>query len=95
MNEESPKYEAGGMHGPKEAVVTGEDKRVQGGAPEKPKECGKRSSFSTEQLSKMIIAFDSGSMQDLIRLYDEALNERFEAGIEYAKDTVGEWHKEE
>lgn len=52
-----------------------------------------RSLFSTDQLSKIIIAFDSGDMKAVIQLYDEALERRFEDGIEYAKDTVGEWHK--
>ncbi len=52
-----------------------------------------RSFFSTDRLSKMIIAFDSGDMVELIRLYDEALERRFEDGISYAKDTVNEWHR--
>jgi hypothetical protein len=36
-------------------------------------------------------------MREFIRLYDQALEQRFEDGIEYAKDTVGEWnvHEEE
>lgn len=51
-----------------------------------------RSFFSTDRLSKMIIAFDSGDMVELIRLYDEALERRFEDGIQYAKDSVGEWN---
>jgi Lhr-like helicase len=60
---------------------------------EKVAERVQRSFFSTDRLSKMIIAFDSGDMVELIRLYDEALEQRFEDGIQYAKDTVGEWNK--
>ena len=51
--------------------------------------------FTDECLAGMIVAFDGGDMATFRRLYDEALNERFEAGIEYAKDNVSEWHKEE
>jgi hypothetical protein len=49
--------------------------------------------FTDECLAGMIVAFDGGDMATFRRLYDEALNERFEAGIEYAKDSVGEWNK--
>lgn len=49
--------------------------------------------FTDECLAGMIVAFDGGDMTTFRRLYDEALNERFGAGIEYAKDTVGEWNK--
>lgn len=60
---------------------------------EKATERVQRSFFSTDRLSKMIIAFDSGDMVELIRLYDEALERRFEDGIQYAKDSVGEWNR--
>ena len=51
--------------------------------------------FADECLAGMIVAFDGGDMTTFRRLFDEAMNERFEAGIEYAKDNVSEWHKEE
>jgi hypothetical protein len=65
--------------------------------PDKVQEHIQRSLFSNEQLSKMLIAVDAGDMREFIRLYDQALEQRFEDGIEYAKDTVGEWyvHEEE
>ena len=47
----------------------------------------------TEALSNIIIAFDSGDMERVIRLFDEACEQRFEDGIQYARDTVGEWHR--
>jgi Lhr-like helicase len=65
---------------------------VQMSEDEKVAERVQRSFFSTDRLSKMIIAFDSGDMVELIRLYDEALERRFEDGIQYAKDSVGEWN---
>lgn len=46
--------------------------------------------FTDECLAGMIVAFDGGDMTTFRRLYDEALNERFEAGIEYAKDNINE-----
>jgi hypothetical protein len=49
--------------------------------------------FTDECLAGMIVAFDGGDMTTFRRLYDEALNERFEAGLQYAVDTVGEWHR--
>jgi len=57
----------------------------------------KRTPTEDECLAGMIVAFDQGDMKEVTRLFDVAMNERFEAGIEYAKDTVGEWnvHEEE
>jgi hypothetical protein len=37
-------------------------------------------------------AINRGNMTEAVRVYQEALEERFEAGISYAKDTVDEWH---
>ncbi|MFA6358632.1 MAG: hypothetical protein WCY09_08260 [Candidatus Omnitrophota bacterium] len=57
----------------------------------------KRTPLEDECLAGMIVAFDQGDMKEVTRLFDVAMNERFEAGIEYAKDTVSEWnvHEEE
>jgi hypothetical protein len=49
--------------------------------------------FTDECLAGMIVAFDGGDMKKFRELYDRALNERFEAGLQYAVDTVGEWHR--
>ena len=51
--------------------------------------------FADECLAGMIVAFDGGDMKTFRALFNEAMNERFEAGIEYAKDNVSEWHREE
>jgi hypothetical protein len=50
-------------------------------------------SFTDECLAGMIVAFDGGDMTTFRKLYDGAMNERFEAGLQYAVDTVGEWHR--
>jgi hypothetical protein len=52
----------------------------------------KRQPIINEALAAIIVAFDGGDMERVIRLFDEACEERFEAGISYAKDTVNEWH---
>jgi len=46
----------------------------------------------SDALSHILVALDNGNTKEAIRLFDEACNERFEAGISYAKDTVNEWH---
>jgi hypothetical protein len=46
----------------------------------------------SDALAQIIVALDNGDTGTAIRLFDEACNERFEAGISYAKDTVNEWH---
>jgi hypothetical protein len=51
-----------------------------------------REPYVTEKLSAIIVAFDGGDLAMVIRLFDEACEERFEAGIEYAKDNINEWH---
>ena len=33
-----------------------------------------------------------GDLPEALRAWNEALNKSFEAGIEYAQDTVGEWN---
>jgi hypothetical protein len=55
----------------------------------------KRTPTEDERLAGMIVAFDQGDMREVTRLFDVAMNERFEAGIEYAKDTVSEWNVHE
>jgi hypothetical protein len=52
----------------------------------------KRQPIINEALSEIIVAFDGGDMERVVRLFDEACEKRFEDGIEYAKDTVNEWH---
>ena len=47
----------------------------------------------SDALSQIIVALDNGDTVTAIRLFDEANEERFEAGISYAKDTVGEWNR--
>jgi hypothetical protein len=37
-------------------------------------------------------AINRGNMTEAVRVYQEALEKRFEAGVQYAKDTVSEWH---
>jgi len=53
----------------------------------------KRTPLAVECLAGMIVAMDAGDMREVTRLFDIAMNDRFEAGIEYAKDTVGEWNR--
>jgi hypothetical protein len=46
----------------------------------------------SDALSHILVALDNGDTTEAIRLFDEACNERFEAGIEYGRDTVDEWY---
>jgi LPS sulfotransferase NodH len=46
----------------------------------------------SEALSHILVALDNGDTGTAIRLFDEACEKRFEAGIGYAKDMVQEWY---
>jgi hypothetical protein len=37
-------------------------------------------------------AINRGNMTEAVRVYNVAMDQRFEDGVQYAKDTVGEWH---
>lgn len=52
-----------------------------------------RPAYVSDKLAAIIVAFDGGDLQMVIRLFDEACEERFDAGMEYAKDTVDEWRR--
>jgi len=45
----------------------------------------------SDALSHILVALDNGNTTEAIRLFDEACNERFESGVEYAKSMVSEW----
>ena len=47
----------------------------------------------SDALAQIIVALDNGDTGTAIRLFDEACEERFEAGIEYAKDTLHDWYQ--
>ena len=68
----------------------GENDRVHGGSVHG--ESVHREPQMSDALALIIVALDDGDTVTAIRLFDEACEKRFEDGIEYAKDTVNEWH---
>ena len=45
------------------------------------------------EFALLVAAFMDGRLQEAERIWDEALYKSFEAGQNYAMDTVGDWHR--
>jgi hypothetical protein len=45
------------------------------------------------EFALLVAALMDGRSQEAERIWSEALNKSFEAGQDYAMDTVGDWHR--